>query len=145
MEKKSDSSPKLERWGNEMAKEADRYLPRRTISRFIRLLEQKGLIEQHDGSIDPTEEFRKLFVKAVESLQSWYKPSPMDEPQSLIAQEMARLIFGLTSGKIEKGEVKPEDMGHLTSVLVGILRHYFQGRDSKKLMDLIRDVDNETG
>jgi hypothetical protein len=141
MRKSKLGSPGTKKWGEIMLREGQRELPQRVITEYLDLLEKKGLLEQHEGYTDPTETFRELFVKAVESLRNWYKPFPGDEPQTLIAQEMARLILKVTPAKIEQGLVKPEEVGRLSNVLVGLLRHYFKEHDTEKLMDILLNDD----
>lgn len=129
-----------QRWDETVAKEAGRDLSQARIDGYLEILETDGLVKRAQGHADTTDEFRTLFVRAIESLRSWYKPSPIDDPQGLIALEMARLVLKVTPEKIEQGRVSPQEVGGLSSVLAGLLRHYFKEKESKKLMALILEA-----
>jgi hypothetical protein len=139
--KSKRTSSAATKWPEEIAKEARRDLPQSTIDSYLRLLEEKGLVGQQSGFANPTDSFRELFAKSIVSLRKWYRPSPIDDPQGLLALEMARLILKVSPAEIKRGSADPKKLGQLSSVIAGLLRHYFKEDESKKLMALILGID----
>jgi DeoR/GlpR family transcriptional regulator of sugar metabolism len=112
-------------------------LSQSTMNRYIRVLEKKGVVRLKRGYASLTPAFEDLYVISMEFLRSWYTPSIIDEPETLVAQEMARLLLDADASKIERGLVRREDVSKLAAFLSGFLRENFQRDGDSRLTELL--------
>jgi hypothetical protein len=127
----------VEGWGDVLSRESQRELAQKEIDAVLGFLEERKIVKRQHGYADSTEEFRRLFARAVRSLRKNHMPKPSDDPQSLIGLEMARLVLSITPSRIEKGSADPAELGRLSNVLTGFVRYYFKEQETKNLMELL--------